>query len=85
MPISVTRTGQCHIPVPLDGHPIDMYYTMDYYYWHMVEVVYIHIIILLYYYYISYLRDHYNIHYDRLVHMVYIDRKLASIEVPVQR
>ena len=37
---------------PIYNTPIDMYYTMDYYYWHMVEVVYIHIIILLYYYYI---------------------------------
>jgi len=36
------------------GVPGDIYYILDYYYWHLVEVVYIYIYILLYYYYYRY-------------------------------
>ena len=35
---------------PIDTVPMDMYYTMDYYYWHMIELVYIYIYSILYYY-----------------------------------
>ena len=30
---------------------MDMYTTMDYYYWHIIELVYTYIYITLYYYY----------------------------------
>jgi|TARA_E500000178_G_scaffold172699_1_gene172012 heme/copper-type cytochrome/quinol oxidase subunit 3 len=36
---------------PIDTVPMDMYFIMDYYYWHIVEMVYIYIYIILYYYY----------------------------------
>ena len=31
--------------------PIDIYYTIDYYYWHTVELIYTPLYTLLYYYY----------------------------------
>ena len=37
--------------LPIYTVPMDMYYIMDYYYWHIVEIVYIYIYITLYYYY----------------------------------
>lgn len=37
--------------LPIYTVPLDMYYIMDYYYWHIVEIVYIYIYITLYYYY----------------------------------
>ncbi len=38
---------------PIDTVPMDMYFIMDYYYWHIVEMVYIYIYIILYYYYLD--------------------------------
>jgi heme/copper-type cytochrome/quinol oxidase subunit 3 len=40
-----------HSPAPISTGPMDMYTTMDYYYWHMIEPVYTYIYITLYYYY----------------------------------
>ena len=37
--------------LPIYTVPLDMYYIMDYYYWHIVEIVYIYIYITLYCYY----------------------------------
>ena len=40
-----------HSPVPpISTGPMDMYTTMDYYYWHIIELVYTYIYITLYYY-----------------------------------
>ena len=39
-----------HSPVPISTGPMDMYTTMDYYYWHMIELVYTYIYTTLYYY-----------------------------------
>ena len=38
--------------LPIDTVSMDMYFIMDYYYWHIVEMVYIYIYITLYYYWI---------------------------------
>ena len=40
-----------HSPAPISTGPMDMYTTMDYYYWHIIELVYTYIYIILYYYY----------------------------------
>ena len=51
-------------PTPVYTIPIDMYCTMDYYYWHTIELVYTHIHILLYYY-------SYNYYYYIIEYLVY--------------
>ena len=46
-------SNSCHSleVLPIDTGSMDMYFIMDYYYWHIVEMVYIYIYIILYYYY----------------------------------